>query len=346
MGYLVWDDSITAIRTCSTMPRTTPHKSLSLPSTEHWNILGAGAMGCLWACRLQAAGQPVSLILSPERALKEAGAQRLVVVRRVFAPRQAPASHSLEIAGAAQVIHRVLVATKAQDVLPALLGIADRLAPNATLVTLSNGMGYHNDVLQAFPGQQLFALSSTDGAFFSEPGQLVFAGRGYNRIAALSGGGDSPERGDSSSLARALSTPGHAVHARKNAQSMLLAKLSINACINALTAIEQCRNGELLTRPTLKKRLNALIAEIELILVACSERRLAKTLANNVHQVAQATSANYSSSCSDIRAGRKSELEYINGYLLTLAEQHGINAPLNTELMAQIRNLETETQRP
>jgi 2-dehydropantoate 2-reductase len=53
-------------------------------------------------------------------------------------------------------------------------------------------------------------------------------------------------------------------------------------------------------------------------------------------QVAQTTAANVSSMCTDYRAGRETEITYINGELVRRAEANAIPAPTNRLLLEAV----------
>ncbi len=40
----------------------------------------------------------------------------------------------------------------------------------------------------------------------------------------------------------------------------------------------------------------------------------------------------------DVEAGRRTEIDYINGYLLRVAERHGLAAPRNRALLQRIKD--------
>ena len=65
-------------------------------------------------------------------------------------------------------------------------------------------------------------------------------------------------------------------------------------------------------------------------------------LINNVLNVINATANNYSSMHQDIAFMRKTEIEYINGYVLKMATKLKIKTPTNHFLVEQIRRLETK----
>ncbi|MDP4790088.1 MAG: hypothetical protein NWR64_08880, partial [Haliea sp.] len=120
---------------------------------------------------------------------------------------------------------------------------------------------------------------------------------------------------------------------------ILLRKLAINCAINPLTAARNIPNGALLSPPYVVDFERG-IAEIAAVLSAMGEHQLADTLAGDTRAVAHATAHNISSMCADIRAGRRSEIDNILGYLLTtLKPQTGqdISTPLLDSLLTQLR---------
>lgn len=304
-----------------------------------WHILGAGAIGCLWAIRLQTAGIPVRLILSDRKrhSLKD-GAVLPLEFRRNTTISSAD-KISLTVAQANEKPRNVLLATKANDAYSALEGRKLKLEQLQNLVTLCNGMGYHADIQQLLPKAKLFAISTTDGVYFEDEGSLVMAGKGTNKISRLVCDGDEHERA-LESVALQLSTPGHRLHTRIRADHMLMDKLLINACINGLTAIHDCRNGDLLASKVIQRELNQLIDECKALASASGFSRLAGQLSNRVNKVISVTKSNYSSTCMDIKLGRKTEIDYINAYLCGLAADLKLQAPLNKKIVSAIHQLE------
>jgi 2-dehydropantoate 2-reductase len=59
-----------------------------------------------------------------------------------------------------------------------------------------------------------------------------------------------------------------------------------------------------------------------------------------VMEVCRATATNISSMLQDIRAGRPTEIEAINGAVVRLAESLQLPVPVNEELLRQVRALE------
>lgn len=280
-----------------------------------WHILGAGSLGSLWACRLARAGKAVRLILRDEQRLRAyqcAGGLTLV--------EQGQASHyaiPAETADAHGPIHRVLIACKAYDAAPAIARLAPRLAADAELILLQNGLGSQDEVAEQVPHARCIFASSTEGAFREDDWRVQFAGHGSNWL------GDPlnpamPEWFDE------LAEAGIAGHWSVDILEKLWRKLALNCAINPLTVLYECRNGGLLEHSC---EVTILCTELAELLRCCGQPQAAVDLAEEVHRVIQATSANYSSMYQDVRSGRRTEVHYLLGQACRTASRHGLALP-------------------
>ena len=121
-----------------------------------------------------------------------------------------------------------------------------------------------------------------------------------------------------------------------------LEKLAINAVLNPLTALLDLPNGGILHNNALTKVQRLLLAEISLVLRSLPElegvpnvrmRFSPERLETLTVSVAAKTGANSSSMREDIRKGRATEVEYINGYVVKRGEEMGVKCVLNYMLM-------------
>lgn len=218
----------------------------------------------------------------------------------------------------------VLLATKAGQTAAALSQWLPLMAPDVTIVCLQNGMGQLDNL--ALPQQARLLPAITTNAAYRQDGRITVVAENTTFM------------GDGNSMAPAWfdaladSWPGLTwcvdIHQRQ------LAKLAVNALINPLSAKHRCPNGALLT-PALHAELAALAAEIDTILLhldaswPCDAQVRAE-------QVAELTAGNTSSMLADVLAGRPTEIQFINGYLLCQAERLGVDAPLNRALLAKL----------
>lgn len=301
--------------------------------TERWHILGAGAIGSLLATQLEEAGHDVCLL---HRNSASAAAAPQLLKRRANG---AVSTHKLARLGsaAARNIHGLIITTKAADVMPALLGVIGQLAADAPVILLHNGLGIYERVISHYPATLVYCAITTEGAYLDSRGDLIHAGHGETRVGQPKRPLPAPELGD-------LLAPRGLWIWDPDIQLSLWRKLMINCAINPLTAIYQCRNGELLDSPQRREETMALSAELATVSAAAGFTTVAATLADAVVEVIRATAANTSSMRQDLDQGRTTEIEAITGYLCRRARQLGIDTPLNDQLLQRVQQLSAQGQ--
>ena len=116
-------------------------------------------------------------------------------------------------------------------------------------------------------------------------------------------------------------------------------KLAVNCCINALSAIRQCRNGELLGFEEAMATIRGLAAEVRQVIAAAGLGFDFPQLFDEVVEVIKSTADNYSSMYQDASRGRETEIDSINGYICARGTELGVATPLNRALVDAIRAL-------
>ena len=301
-----------------------------------WQVLGTGAMACLWACALVEGGHAVRMI---PRAPGEAAVPRKVTLQAASTP--GPREIALTVAGYGEQgpIHRLLVCTKAIDVEHAVASVAARLSPGAAVVLLQNGMGFQEAVRQLAPHARLFCAVTTEGAWLEEPFRVRHAGGGGTELGCWPSG-NLPA---AEAIAAELGAGFLPVSAVESVEPLLWRKLAVNCAINPLTALRGCCNGDLLEAGH-RQEFEALCAEISTVLRGLGHAGLAGRVAAEAEGVARATAANRSSMRQDLEAGRQTEIAFINGFLVERARERGIPCPLNTALCQRIRAREASAR--
>ncbi|AIR89629.1 putative 2-dehydropantoate 2-reductase [Pseudomonas cremoricolorata] len=280
-----------------------------------WHILGAGSLGTLWACRLARAGKAVRLILRDEQALaRYQAAGGLTLEEHGKRHHYAVPADTAQTAGP---VHRLLVACKAYDAAPAVAALAPRLAADAELLLLQNGLGSQDEVAEQVPTARCIFVSSTEGAFRQAPFDVRFAGHGHNWL------GD-PRHPEPPPWLDELSDAGIPAQWSVDILTRLWRKLALNCAINPLTVLHDCANGGLLARLA---EVDALCKELALLLQRCGQPAAADDLVGEVQRVILATAANYSSMYQDVHAARRTEVHYLLGHACRAATRHGLALP-------------------
>lgn len=303
-------------------------ESRTSTDTTGWQVLGTGAMACLWASTLVEGGHAVRMI---PRELPDSPMRRSILLSGVSSP--TPRRVELTLEGReASPIHRLLVCTKATDVEQALGGVAHRLAPGAAVVLLQNGMGFQETARGIARDAEVFCAVTTEGAYLEAPFTVRHAGRGRTDLGYWPSGNVQAAQ----AIAKELGTGFLPVQAVDAIEPLLWRKLAVNCAINPLTALQGCTNGELL-EPAYRPAFDALCGEIARVLRESGRAELADRLAADAEAVARATAQNRSSMRQDLEGGRRTEIAFINGFLIAYARKHGISCPLNAALVDAIR---------
>ncbi len=117
-----------------------------------------------------------------------------------------------------------------------------------------------------------------------------------------------------------------------------LEKLAVNCIINPLTVLLDARNGSILYNYSLTRIIRLLLSEISLVIRSLPELQYIPNvsqrfdpgrLESKVVSVATATADNISSMLADARAGKHTEIEYINGWVVRKGEELGIRPVCN-----------------
>ncbi len=290
---------------------------------ERWHVLGVGAIGGLFACRLQSGGADVRLLAredgqpTRELILRSNEEQRFQFPQQSLAMGQQPIEH-------------LLVCTKAWAVESAIEVIAPRLSATSVVVLLCNGMGLAESVAPLIGEAQLVLGSTTSGCRRSGENELIVSGEGGTQLGALDHSAKPPhwlpcwQQG----------VPN--LHWETDIHSVLLAKVAINAVINPLTAIHQVCNGDLLRSP-LWGKTQTLITEVQRLLRSANAVDIAAALPERVRAVCESTSANHSSMRVDLAKGARTEIDAIVGWLLRDLTPNPPATPLLTELFEAVQ---------
>ncbi|PWH16513.1 MAG: 2-dehydropantoate 2-reductase [Anaerolineae bacterium] len=282
-------------------------------------IVGTGALGTLFAARLSAAGNNVTLLGTwPEAltALNQHGARLILAEGSEL---RAPVQATDTPANCSQV-DLALVLVKAWQTKRAAQQLAACLPATSVAVTLQNGLGNREILIEALGQTRVILGVCTYGATLLAPGVAQLGGEG---LLALE---DTPRSREIQTL---LQRAGFQVNLVADAEALAWGKVIINAAINPLTALLRVPNGELLQRPAARALMQALAEETAAIAQAHGIQLPFKDPLAAVENVAQRTASNRSSMLQDIQRGAPTEIEAICGAVTRIAQTHGISAPLN-----------------
>jgi len=292
-------------------------------------IIGQGAMGLLWYHQLaKDVNNDLSLVCS-SRIKSSAITSTFTDINKQKSSRVLIKANSEKL----QHAELILICVKSYHIESVLSSSAEKFNPTASVIFCHNGLV---DYQQFKPLKQpCYALLTTHGSKIIKSFHVEHTGLGHNDLGLISGC-TTPVRQDKvlSTLRKAL--PSLTLHVNIKEKQWL--KLAINCIINPITAVDNIENGQLLN-VNYNTAIDKLLTEI--ITVAGYEgiHFDFNELKAQVLSVATKTAKNFSSMRSDILNKRKTEIDYINGYLVDLANKIGLVVPENEKLVQQVKAL-------
>lgn len=300
-------------------------------------VLGAGAVGCYFGGLLARAGTPVTLIgrAAHVDAIRRDG---LAVLRGDVETRIAVDATTDD--GAVAGADLVLVCVKSTDTDAAARAIAPRLAPDARLLAMQNGVD-NADVLAAALPRRVYAAVVYVGTQMDGPGRVRHLGRGDLVIGTPRGArgrGDAP--GDLDAIRALFERAGVPCPIAPDIEAALWTKLVVNCAFNAISALGRARYGRMAEAPAVRAVMEAAVREAVAVAHADGVALDEAALMGAVWGVAKAMSQQVSSTAQDILRGRATEIDALNGYVVRRGARHGVATPVNGTLHALVKLLE------
>jgi len=297
-------------------------------------IVGPGAIGCLLAAFLAEKREDVWLVdrnagragLLNSRGVRveDAGEHRVVPVRTTAVPSEI---------GPVDV---VCICVKAYDTEGAVLHARPLLGPGTAVVSLQNGLGNVETMARHSDASRVICAVTGHGVVLLGDGHVRHAGRGPTLVAAR----DPRERVSAAAFAELLTAANIGARCVDDAVGMLWSKLVVNAAVNPLTAVHNVRNGALVEDPDLAATLADAAREAEQVAHAEGVSLFFDDAAAEAAAVCRRTKDNLSSMLQDVRKGRRTEIDAINGRVVELGRKAGVGVAVNAGLMARVREIE------
>ena len=201
--------------------------------------------------------------------------------------------------------HDLYIVCVKQTELDSVLPYLQNSSEEAYLLFLQNGLG-HLHKIEALP-QRIFIGVNENGVLRLSDNEVKRTGIGIIKLSGLT----EIEKPYEAKLVDELANADFAVEKSNDLFHTMREKLVVNSVINPLTAIFNVKNGEIVANRFLNKIAHQLTEE------ACEALDLdVNFMWEKVTQIAKNTKENYSSMAIDIQRGRKTEIDYINGYLI------------------------------
>jgi 2-dehydropantoate 2-reductase len=301
-------------------------------------ILGAGAMGCLFAARFARAGAQVTLV--------DVDADRVALIDReglVLTDGSGTSRIAVRAALAKDVpgpVDLVLLFTKSQHSASAARSLSHlaNLAPTA--LTLQNGLGNAEALAAVFGAHRVLLGTAHVPARLAPPNEVISEGFAHVDFGGLTESAQTLTPPVAALFARS----GFAPEVRADAMAAVWTKLAFNAALNPLALITRSANGEM-NNEWGRRIAHAVVAETVAVAAAAGipldEAEIVATVDRALHEHAN----HKASMLQDLEAGRATEIEFINGAVGREGTRLGVPTPVTGTLSDLVRLMEAKSIR-
>ncbi len=300
-------------------------------------MVGAGAVGGFYGARLVQAGVSCSFLLRPrtlaavrQKGLSVHSADQSFTVHPLASsdPRDLPPPNL------------IILSVKRYDLDAVIAQLQPMLGPQTTLLTLQNGVDTEARIREVAPGVPVIGGIAYIYSKVVEPGVIEHYTRGDVAIGSFRA--PSPAEPTPSVELQAVKVlfEGAGIPCRVSTDIMRTKwdKMCWNVVFNPLTVLLNDRIAKALSHPEMLAMIRLIVDEA--VLVARAEGvPLAPGIADTVIQSAQEIREIHTSMFDDWKAGRRTEIDFLNGYLVRRGSALGIRVPVNQAVCALIKTL-------
>jgi 2-dehydropantoate 2-reductase len=296
----------------------------------HIVVLGAGAIGSVYGAKLSTA-HDVVLVTRPSHA-------------------DAINTHGLRITGTEDRVYRVraetavddlpsdallVLTTKVSDTVGAVQPIAHLVTPETTILCVQNGL-YSEDLVKAIVGDRCLVLRAIThfGAIFRTPGVVELKVSASTRIE---------QSARSAAIADAFTRCGLDGQVTDRIKDEMWQKLVVNCVINPINAITRAEVGAIADERL--RPLKQLIVDECRRVAAADGVELPADFVDRIDRQ-YAPSRNLSSMQQDLVKGRRTEIDFLNGGVVSLGARYGVACPVNQALTMIIKAMEAAAPTP
>lgn len=298
-------------------------------------IIGAGAMGCLYACLLS--GENDVVLLDIDKNTVDAINRNGIFMKEKGSDAERNYKIKAEISGEAKgCFDLIIVFVKDTATRAALVCNKQLISADTVLLSLQNGLG-NFEIMQEFADESQILLGTTKhNCVTLAPGKIYHSGSGVTHIGSPTGNVTAAEK-----TAAAFGKSGIEAEECDNVKHLLWEKLFINMTINSVTALLDAHISIVSENEHVRKIVGGLLSEAVAVAAKDGVKFDFDSVYNDVINTAATLGTGKASMCQDMENKRKTEIDFINGAVVRLGEKYGVETPYHTMITALIHAKES-----
>ena len=293
-------------------------------------IVGAGAVGGFFGARLAQKYDNISFLLRPRTAelVKRRGLTVQSTSLGTFTVHPQIASDPKELAPPDLII----LAVKAYDFEDALNQIEPLVCQGTSILTLQNGVIFEDRLIEKFGREHIVGGVAYIYSKIIQPGVIEHYKRGSLLVGEIMGN-ETPRLNGIVELFRGAQVP---CEMSADIRKAKWEKMCWNCVFNPLTVLLNDKISRALNVAEMGPVISNIVSEVSA--VAMGHRiPLEDDIAENVVQHSQEIRDIHTSMYDDWKAGRPTEIDFLNGYIVKKGKEFGVPTPLNEALTAMVK---------
>lgn len=305
-------------------------------------IVGAGALGSVFGCLLRDKGYEVGLLEPSSRLddIRESGLR----VSGLFGDHECSdfelyPSHLDVPAGYYDL---VLITVKSFHTQAAARQVAPEVGDDALVISLQNGIGNYEAIAAEVGEGRTLAARVIFGARMADRAHAEVTV--YAEPVMIGSPANAVDMSRISPIAAAFSEAGIPTQPTSEINKFIWSKMLYNCSLNPLSAILNVPYGKLLQSDGTRNLMRQMVEEIFAVAhaqgIELFWKQPSEYLELLFNKLVPDTAAHFASMAQDLQAGRRTEIEALNGAVVRLGEEVGVNCPANATLSDLIRAAE------
>ncbi len=310
-------------------------------------VFGAGAVGSVLGGLLARSGHAVTLLGRGEHmvAVRERGLSIEGIWGTHHVTGIATANLPREISDS--TFELVLLTVKSYDTLAAIESMRPLDDSRLAVLSVQNGFGNTQALAAAFGARRVFGARIITGVELPEPGRVVVT-VSADDIRLGPPAGEPEMMNQAAELGAILKAAGVPASATNQYREFLWSKVLYNCSLNPLGALLRATYGELVENPGTCGLIERIIDESFAVTRACDIPlfwdRADEYRQHFFNELIPPTARHYPSMLRDLDRRGRTEIDALNGAVVRLAADRGVDVPVNQSLTAMIKLRERTRQ--
>jgi 2-dehydropantoate 2-reductase len=298
-------------------------------------VVGAGAMGSIFGAALTRGGHDVTLVDVAVPLVEKINAEGVTVVRGEDRTTTTVAATSdPSTIGVADV---VVFFVKCYHTASAAEAARPLVGPDTVVASLQNGWGNGDVLAAAYPPEQVVIGVTYNSGLLIEPGVVLHPADQPTLVGAFADG----DTARPAQLAEALETAGLATTVASPVQPEIWKKLILNAATLPPAALTGMNAGALAAHAHVRELVVETAQEATAVAQALGYPIEADERVDTILALLERAGPTKASMLQDFEAGRRTEIDVINGAVVKAAAEQDVAVPLNRAFVALVEGWET-----